>query len=272
MTQVGVTTTAEPTGRVEALDDRDRGAGHPFDGSTPDGGRASLVRRVRRGTVIVLAVVAVTVPLALAAARWPSWWSWIAAEDTPMTWLQSVTLLVTGVLSALAAYATALGLPGGRAHGVPDTGRASRWSGWLSGRPALAWSLLAVGFTALAFDERFAIHERVRDRILAPRDIRLPFLPWVGPGDFLMLLVAIAGLLALPALWRLFSRDRLARTLLLVAVALAATAVAMDSVSADLMSIEVERLEQTVEECLEFAAGLGLLAAVATRLQALLAG
>ena len=31
-----------------------------------------------------------------------------------------------------------------------------------------------VGFLALALDERFALHERVRDGILAPRDVRLP--------------------------------------------------------------------------------------------------
>lgn len=274
MTQLGVPTT-ETTGQDEACGDEVLTglAGRVSPSSAPasaaDGYRSRIAGRVRHRTVVVLAALAVLIPLALAGARWPSWWSWIAAEDTPMTWLQSVGLLVTGALAAFAGYVTLLRAASGVA-GAGDAERPRRLR-LLSGRPVVAWSVLASAFIALALDERFAIHERIRDRVLAPRDIRLPFLPWVGPGDFLILLVAVVGLLALPGLWRLFAADRLARTVLLVGVGLAATAVAMDSVSPDLMTIEVERLEQTLEECFEFAAGLALLAAVATRLQGLLA-
>ena len=46
------------------------------------------------------------------------------------------------------------------------------------GRP---WQLPAVGFAAPAVDERFAPHEQLRDGVLAPRGISVPFLPWVAP-------------------------------------------------------------------------------------------
>ncbi len=59
------------------------------------------------------------------------------------------------------------------------------------------WQLLAVGFAAPAVDERFALHERLRDAVLAPRGISVPFLPWVAPGDFLVMLIAVTRLTVL---------------------------------------------------------------------------
>lgn len=122
--------------------------------------------------------------LVLVGAGWPRYWTYVAAEDTPMTWLQSVVLVLTAAGWAVAAYV----------HRLRD------------GRYAVPWLLLAVGFLGLGLDERFALHERIRDRILAPADIRIPFLPWVGAGDFVLLAVGAAGLALAPRVWRGLSR------------------------------------------------------------------
>src|ERR671921_2149523 len=109
------------------------------------------MRAARRQVVVGLAVFAVAWPVLLAAGRWPRWWEWIASEQTPMTWLQSVILVVSGCAAALIAAL------------LRHTGAGTR--------ARMPWWLLASGFAALAVDERFAIHERVRDGILAPHGV-----------------------------------------------------------------------------------------------------
>ena len=198
--------------------------------------------------VVALIALWAVVPLLLMAAQWPSWWSWIAPEQTPMTWLQSVVLVLAAAGSMLIAYILLL-------------------SGT---RRATAWWVLAAGFGALAFDERFAIHERVRDRVLAPRGITVPFLPWVAPGDFLLVAVGLVGLTLLPTVWRAVRADPGARAALVVGVGLAVAAVAMDSIDPSTWTTEAERVQQTAEEMIELASGLALLAAVALRLLGLL--
>ncbi|MQA05285.1 MAG: hypothetical protein GEV07_22030 [Streptosporangiales bacterium] len=199
----------------------------------------------RRGQLVAGAVVLwLLAPGLLAAARWPSWWAWIAPEQTPMTWLQSVVLVLAAAGALLLA---AIGAPAPR-----------------------IWLLLAVGLCGLAFDERFAVHERIRDGFLAPRDVRVPFLPWVGPGDFLLLGVALVGLGVLPFVWRALAGDRLARVAFAVGVGLALVAVASDSVDPARWSVAAERWEQSLEEVVELGSGLALLCAVWLRLLAVL--
>ncbi|WP_157087121.1 hypothetical protein [Piscicoccus intestinalis] len=204
---------------------------------TVSGGSA----RVRVLLAFVLFWV-VSTALLLVAGR-DSWWRYIALEQSPMTWLQSVVLVLTAAASLqVAVLVRRLQLPIGA-----------------------SWALLSFGFAALAFDERFAIHERVRDRILAPSGVRIPFLPWVGPGDFLMILLAVAGLAVLPLLWRGYRGDAWARTALLVGIGLALVAVAMDSIDPESMALTLERVEQTAEEVVEFGSALAFLASVVFR-------
>ncbi len=214
--------------------------------ATPVVSPAPAPSATRQRLVVGLALVATLAPAGLALARYPSWWAWIAPEQTPMTWLQSVVLVVTAVGALLAS------------HVVPPQHPAA--SGGRSA--ARTWLLLALGLAALAADERFALHERVRDSLLAPRDVRLPFLPWVGPGDFLLIGVAIVGLALLPRVWRLVRPDPAAAAALLLGVVLAALAVAADSVDPATWSLAAERVEQSAEEVVELWSGLCLLAAV----------
>lgn len=207
-----------------------------------------MTRRARVVVVVALLVAGVAVPALLVVAQYPQWWVWIAQEQVPMTWFQSVTLVVAGVVSLLAWFV-------------------ARLSGH---RPRLGFALLALGFAALAFDERFAIHERFRDGVLAPRDIRLPLLTWIAPGDFLLLLVAVAGLMVLPVVLRALGRDRWALGLFGLGVVLSLLSVATDSIDPQTWSVQAERVQQTLEECVELWAGLSYLGAVTLRLLDLL--
>lgn len=204
----------------------------------------------RRNLLVGLAVLTVVWPLLLAAGRWPRWWEWIASEQTPMTWLQSVILVVSACAAALIAVL------------LRHTGATAR--------TRRTWVLLAAGFLALAVDERFAIHERVRDSYLAPNGVSIPFLPWVAPGDFLVMGVGLVGLVALPLFWAALATDRTARTALVVAVVLGLVAVGGDSIDPSTWSVQAERVQQTLEEVVEQACGSALLAAVVLRLLSVL--
>ncbi len=223
--------------------------------------------RARCRLGLALAGCWLVAPLLLAVARWPSWWTWIAPEQTPMTWLQSVALVLAAAATLLIAHLLTFHHAGGRgADGRPAT------EGHVRPIPddTRVWRLLAAGLAALAIDERFALHERVRDGVLAPRDVTVPFLPWVGPGDFLLLAVGVVGLAVLPLIWRAMGDDRGARVVLHVGVGLAVVAVGMDSIDPTTWTTSAERVQQTAEEVIELGSGLALLAAVTLRLLGLL--
>ena len=202
----------------------------------------------RRALVVTLGAVWLVVPALLMVAKWPEWWTWIAPEQTPMTWLQSVVLVLAAAGALITGYLLHL------------TG---------TDRPT-TWWVLAAGFGALAVDERFALHERVRDGFLAPRGVSVPFLPWVAPGDFVVMLIALVGLALLPMVWRAVQADVGARTALVLGVALAVIAVAGDSIDPSMWTTQAERVEQTGEEVVELASWLALLASVGLRMLGLL--
>lgn len=176
----------------------------------------------------------------LAGLKWPSYWIYIASEQTPMTWLQSVIWFGCVLLSLLCCtmvYAR---------------------KGF--GRPALVWLLLAAAFGYLMADERFAFHERVRDKLLRPTGLRL--LPWMEAGDFILIIYAIIALLLAVHIFRLYMARRAALGWLIAAAALFAVAVGMDSFDVTRMTKSGERLEQSLEEVVELFAVLSLLSSV----------
>ncbi|MFL1378658.1 hypothetical protein [Nocardiopsis protaetiae] len=206
------------------------------------------MRRARLTLVLALAVFWAVVPALLAAARWPRYWEWIAPELTPMTWVQTMALVLAAAGCALVALVTAR----------------------IGERPRWIWWPLGAGFFALAVDDRFALHERIRDGYLAPRGVTVPFLPWVAPGDFLIMGVAVVGLALLPFVWRAVRPDTGAALALAAGVVLSAAAVGLDSVDPATWSTAAERFQQSFEEVLELGGGLAFLAAVALRLLGLL--
>jgi hypothetical protein len=168
----------------------------------------------------------------LLVARWPEYWKWINFEDTPMTSLEVAVMYTT----ALTAFI------GGCFVWLRDEAGHRDW--WL----------LAGAFFYFALDDRFAIHERIRDNLLAPRGIRVPFLPWIGPGDFILLVYALVGLALLPRLLRITLRNKPSMYRFAAAAAVAFIAVLLDTIDLNRLPVKWQRLEQTVEEILELIA------------------
>lgn len=211
---------------------------------------SATISRARRRLVLGLIVIAAVVPALLAVAKAPRYWEWIALELTPMTWVQTVLLMLTAVGAAAVAIAE-------RVRGVAASVRRPYW-------------LLALGFVYLAVDDRFAIHERIRDGYLAPRDVSLPGLGFLAPGDVQMILMGLAGLLVLPLVLRALRRDRMALRLFVAGVAAAALSLAVDAVDPESMSLATERLVQTSEEVIELLAACLFCGAIGVRVLALL--
>jgi hypothetical protein len=168
----------------------------------------------------------------LIMARWPEYWKWINYEDTPMTTLQ-VTVMYTTAMTAFI---------GGCFAWLRDEAGHRNW--WLLGGT----------FLYFAMDDRFAIHERIRDHLLAPHGIRVPFLPWIAPGDFILLAYALVGLALLPKFLRIALGNQAAAYRFWGAVSVAFLAVILDTIDLNRLPVEWQRLEQTVEEVLELIA------------------
>lgn len=177
-----------------------------------------------------------------AAAAWPEYWRFIAAETTPLAWLESVLLVLTAAVTGLIAFV----------EGLFGAGRASR-------KKVLGWCVVAAAFAWLALDERFALHERLRDRFLKPTGIKL--LPWMEAGDWLIPLYMVCGLLALWGIWKLIGDIRNARIFLIIGLLIAVIAVGMDTIDIRSLDKGAERLLQSVEEGLETLAMTSFLSA-----------
>lgn len=221
-----------------------RGVASPNGATEASARRALVPRKVERAVLVGVPAAVGGFVVLLAAARWPEYWAWIAPEQTPTTWLSSTILMLSSAGALLLAASRRM-----RGH-----------------EGAARWLVLGIGFGCLALDERFALHERVRDGYLAPRDLSVPFLPWVAPGDFLLLGYAVVGLAVLPLVLRCFSSDARARRLVLTGVALAAAAVVVDSFDVAAMSTVMEIRAQTAEEIVELASTTCFLLAVWLRL------
>lgn len=130
--------------------------------------------------------------------------------------------------------------------------RGAQLSAWIGRHGAWGWTITAAAFMWLALDERFALHERLRDHYLKRTGIRL--LPWMEAGDWLIPLYAVCGLAAVWALWRLFGRGVAARAFFAAGLVIAFCAVSMDTIDIRSLGKDSERLLQTIEECLETAA------------------
>lgn len=253
----------------------ERGAG---DSGVPAGAGRLPVAGKRLLAALWLAVLLFTV--GMIAAGWPRYWIYVAAETTPQAWLESVLLVLAAAVAGLNAFAASLergnagafgersreaeesaqdtrssrgrGGREGQLAGARSGARGARLSAWIARHGAWGWTITAAAFAWLALDERFALHERLRDRYLKQTGIKL--LPWMEAGDWLIPLYAVCGLAAVWALWRLLGKDRAARAFFAAGLMLAFCAVSMDTIDIRSLGKSSERLLQTIEECLETAA------------------
>ncbi|CAI6068633.1 hypothetical protein [Cohnella sp. JJ-181] len=234
---------------------------------------------IRLLAALWLAVLLFTV--GMIAAGWPRYWIYVAAETTPQAWLESVLLVLAASLAALNAFASALESGGSEtSRGLGETrAQASRsgvepraavagdqpagsrrrsrgggkgLSSFVDRHTAWGWTLTAAAFAWLALDERFALHERLRDRYLKRTGVRL--LPWMEAGDWLIPVYAVCGLAAVWGLWRLLGRAAAPRAFFAAGLLIALCAVSMDTIDIRSLGKSSERLLQTIEECLETAA------------------
>jgi hypothetical protein len=194
----------------------------------------SLTRlnKLQRQLILITIIFPALSVLVFVAAQWPQYWKWIATEDTPMTTLQ-VAIMYT---IALVAWANA-----GLQHLRFNAAKSSRWL------------VLGCSFFWLALDDRFAIHERIRDSFLAPRHVAIPFLP-IAAGDFVLLFYMAVGLLTLKWLLPIFRETKTIRNRFLAGIAVSALVITVDAYDIHRLDINAERLEQTVEEVFELIA------------------
>lgn len=190
------------------------------------------LKSFERRIVISSIILPVLFVLLLVAGKWPKWWEWVIFEQTPMTWFESILLYSCSVLSLGCLLFSVLN----------NEARKTR-----------LWGLLCVGFLFLTLDERFALHERVRDTLLSSHNIKLPVFFWTSAGDFILLLFAAVGIPLLPRIISLFSGRKSAKICFLAGVLFSVIAVILDSFDVEGFSIRIQRIEQFVEEILETA-------------------
>jgi hypothetical protein len=137
-------------------------------------------------------------------------------------------------------------------------------------RPAperLLWLAVGCAFVFLAADERFQIHEAVRERLLRPHEIGTG-VPGIGPGEIVLPVYALAGLVVA---WRLFAVfDRGSGIWLAIGILAAGISVALDSHEMKNAGRNALRLEQFVEELFETAGQACFLAAWSRHLRKLM--
>jgi hypothetical protein len=192
--------------------------------------------------IIFLWVGVIGFMVLLALAGWPQYWRFVASETAPLAWLESMLLVLTAFTAILIAYIDGLA-------GVVKRPRYLT-HGWL---------IVALGFAWLAMDERFAVHERIRDRFLKPTGIKL--LPWMEAGDWVIPIYMVCGLAAVWGIWQLFEGRGTSRRFFVGALLLSVCAVMMDTIDVRSLDIGSERLLQSIEEVLETLAMTAFLSA-----------
>ncbi|MCK4257711.1 MAG: hypothetical protein KAX49_01965 [Halanaerobiales bacterium] len=189
--------------------------------------KVKLFERVIIISNIVLSIIFISL---LIIGNWPNWWEGIIFERSPMTWFESI-LLFSCFLISLGCLLFSI---------LEEQNRKSR-----------LWSLLVLGFGYLTLDERFALHERIRDSFLSPKGIKIPVFFWTAAGDFILLIFLIIGLILLPRVLKLFKDRKSAYVCFIIGIVISAAAILMDSLNFHEMSIQALRIEQFIEELLE---------------------
>lgn len=189
--------------------------------------RLKLFERVIILSNVIISVLFVSL---LIIGKYPNWWEWVIFERSPMTWFESILLFSCLLLSVgclLFSY-------------LKEYNDKTK-----------LWALMVIGFGYLTLDERFAIHERIRDSFLAPKGIKLPIFFWTSAGDFILLAFLVIGLILLPKVLKLFKQRKTSLICFITGICFSAIAILIDSYNFEEMSVEVLRVEQFVEEILE---------------------
>tara|TARA_Y100000590_G_scaffold470454_1_gene665197 strand:- start:63731 stop:64357 length:627 start_codon:yes stop_codon:yes gene_type:complete len=145
-------------------------------------------------------------------SKWPKYWEHINYEYSHLTWLSSVNLIITGLVCILSFLLTELSNP------VKE----------ITQRYIMGF--LGVGFIFLSLDEKFQIHEKLRENFFIPNEIGTN-ISGIGAGDFLHILIAIFGLAISRFIYIKIKKSKLSIILFTSALTLAFISVITDATS-----------------------------------------
>ncbi len=164
---------------------------------------------------ILMGVLNLCLPLGLlvyAKATSEPYWRLFRGDYNLTEWFSSVQLLLVAAVAYLNHRTVVLW----RRFGMRELPRHP----WI-------WGVFALGFVVFALDERFNIHEALRDDFFEPSGVFVD-LPWLISGDVGLYLFFLIGLAFTPFLWDELRRGRLAVVLYLAALALTLPTIVID--------------------------------------------
>ncbi|MCO4754148.1 MAG: hypothetical protein KC478_06685 [Bacteriovoracaceae bacterium] len=221
------------------------------------------LKNLRNYTVLGIFLINILALFTMVFSHWPEWWRNINFEDSVLTWYSSVQLILIGIAGCTCFI-------------WPHLTQKRKLS-----ITELMFPIVGLGFIFLSLDERFQIHEKLREKVFIPNQIGTN-ISGVGEGDFTHILFAIVGLIFSYFLYKGLRESKLSLSLFAGAILLSLTTVIMDTttpIPADpmaLSAIELHegRLHQFTEEILETIAQAFFLASFTSlsifRLEALL--
>ncbi|MAX65759.1 MAG: hypothetical protein CME66_02385 [Halobacteriovoraceae bacterium] len=172
------------------------------------------------------------------------YWDHISYEHSHLTWLSSLQLFFIGT--------TCLTIWIGKSNNRLDLKKLKQF--WL-------WPFLGFSFIFLSLDEKFQIHERLREGVFKPNHIGTN-LPGIGAGDFLHILFAVIGLALSYFIYKQIKKNKIALIYLILALIISLYTVISDAFSeipnlnSSQTYIEIFRFHQFTEEILEILAQL----------------
>ncbi len=164
------------------------------------------------------------------ALSWPLWWNNINLEHSPLTWFSSTQLVLVSCMALLIAV------------------QLRRHARGQKKRDAVLWVMYSLAFAVLALDERFSLHEKIRDRWLNPNGLAQE-IPGIGPGEIVLLSVAVVGIAFFWFTKRIF--EPRARYFFYVAIGVTLVALIIDAQGFEDQSLPTVRAMQFTEEILE---------------------
>jgi uncharacterized membrane protein len=162
------------------------------------------------------------------------YWSYVIYEKSPFGWYEALLLFLCFVF---AGYNLFLVYTAERRVNVP-------------------WLILSAGFFYLTLDEKFALHESIRENFFKSNDITLDIFFWTEKGDYVLLLLMAAGLFMLPFILKELKKNAKSFIFFIIAVIFGAAAVLTDSADLSLFSADTQKILQYAEEIFETASSL----------------
>lgn len=183
-----------------------------------------------RKTVSLISFAAVFICiLFLTVISFPDYWKNIIYERSPLTWVESLILFSCSLVTFfnfLFLKKQSVKLP-------------------------IIWLLLSCVFMYLSLDERFMIHEGIREKILKPNHIQFNFLFWVEKGDYVLFVFMAAGISLLPFILKELRSNKSAFLFYITGMIFSAFAVLTDSIDLHGKNLQMQFLIQYAEEMLE---------------------